>query len=132
MKRRKRWLLASLFSLLSVVTTFALICWLPRTAINQETYDRIEIGMTLAEVEAILGGPARNEATGPIEVDDDVDMPTFLPALIITRMRHACWSSNRIQTYVAFDHEHRVMNKACLRMHRVPESPVDMFRRWFR
>jgi hypothetical protein len=39
---------------------------LPRTPINEGNYDKIQVGMSLAEVEALLGGPARDESRGPL------------------------------------------------------------------
>lgn len=40
---------------------------LPRgSAICRENYDRLTAGMSLREVEDILGGPARDASTGPI------------------------------------------------------------------
>src|SRR5260370_30931418 len=46
--------------------------WLlwPRTAITPENAAKIREGMTLLEVEAILGGPGRNESTGTLTGDD--------------------------------------------------------------
>jgi hypothetical protein len=40
----------------------------PHPAINETTYARIREGMTRAEVEDLLGGPPRSEASGP-EID---------------------------------------------------------------
>lgn len=48
----------------------------PRTAITRENAAKIEPGMTLAEVEAKLGGPARDETTGPVEREEP---PEFAP-----------------------------------------------------
>src|SRR5262249_60673684 len=57
MSQRRRRLL--LFGLLAVMAALAVAVWLvwPRSAINRANYERIEQGMTRAEVEAILGGP---------------------------------------------------------------------------
>jgi hypothetical protein len=55
------------FGLLAGVTVAGLLAaWMfwPRTTINGGNIARIEKGMTLAEVEAILGGPARDESSG--------------------------------------------------------------------
>jgi hypothetical protein len=45
--------------------------WLlwPRTAITRENAEKVQLGMTLAEVEAILGGPARDQAGGSLVAD---------------------------------------------------------------
>jgi len=64
MSKRMRWLLG--LTLLAVAGT-AVFAYLlhPRSAINRENFEKIREGMTLAEVEAILGGPARLEEHGP-------------------------------------------------------------------
>jgi hypothetical protein len=57
---RGRWLTA-----LVLVTELRLVClcvWLalpPPHGVTRDNYDRIEPGMTLAEVEAVLGGPGQ-------------------------------------------------------------------------
>jgi hypothetical protein len=40
----------------------------PRPSITQEDYDRIRVGMTLAEVEGVLGGPPGDYAGRPVFV----------------------------------------------------------------
>lgn len=40
-------------------------------AINRENVEKIKSGMTEMEVEAILGGPAGNYATRPVEWDEE-------------------------------------------------------------
>jgi hypothetical protein len=53
------------------VATIAVGVWLswPRTAITRENAEKVQVGMTLGEVEAILGGPPREEPTGPLRAD---------------------------------------------------------------
>jgi outer membrane protein assembly factor BamE (lipoprotein component of BamABCDE complex) len=60
-----------LFALIAVAVVLAVGVWLlwPRTAITRENAAKIQAGMTLAEVEAILGGPARDEMTGRVLSD---------------------------------------------------------------
>src|SRR5258708_3298820 len=41
----------------------------PPTAINQENAAKIKIGMKQSEIDGILGGPPRDESTGPIMAD---------------------------------------------------------------
>jgi hypothetical protein len=43
------------------------------TVITRENAAKIQVGMTVGEVEAILGGPARSDATGPVEFEWDPD-----------------------------------------------------------
>ena len=44
------------------------------SSITRANAERIHEGMTLAEVEAILGGPARDESTGPLVYDAGLDI----------------------------------------------------------
>jgi outer membrane protein assembly factor BamE (lipoprotein component of BamABCDE complex) len=63
MTRKRSALLLLVASCLGVVGFAAYL--LPRSsAINEENVARIQKGMTLAQVEAILGGPARDEEHG--------------------------------------------------------------------
>jgi hypothetical protein len=66
MTKWRRWLLALSFCLAAALAVLVYFCWPSRTAINGENYDRVEIGMTLAEVEEILGGPARFEPSDAV------------------------------------------------------------------
>src|SRR5437868_999234 len=63
---RRRLLLLALPVALVLLGVGAWVLW-PRTAITVENGDRIREGMTRAEVESILGGPERIEATGPVK-----------------------------------------------------------------
>src|SRR5438132_9649603 len=71
-----------LFAVMAVVVVLAVGPWLPwpRTAITLENAAKIQIGMMLAEAEAILGGPARDESTDldivvqPNENEDDPEV----------------------------------------------------------
>src|SRR3954454_18377485 len=64
--RKRRLLLAACF--LALAGLWLGVVWWIRstTAITLKNAERLRVGMTQAEVEAILGGPARNEASGPI------------------------------------------------------------------
>src|SRR5262249_17303556 len=42
---------------------------LPWPGVNRDTYERIEIGMTLKEVEAVLGRPGKMCHSGPTRMD---------------------------------------------------------------
>jgi hypothetical protein len=53
-------ILASLLSLCFGIW----VLWPRNTAITNESFDKIRRGMTQSEVEAILGGPARDETCG--------------------------------------------------------------------
>jgi hypothetical protein len=62
---RRRLLLFGLAAALVVLGVATLVLWPRRSAITHENADRIQEGMTLAEVEQLLGGPARNESGMP-------------------------------------------------------------------
>ncbi len=109
----------------------------PRTAITRENAAKIEPGMTLAEVEAKLGGPARDETTGPVEREEP---PEFAPPdargirwrITFTDMRSGLqrWESDQARVWVHFDENGRVTDCREFPMHRVEEGPLDMLRRW--
>src|SRR5262245_10142275 len=67
-KRRRRVVGGAALASLGALGLTAWLLW-PRTAITRENGEKIHEGMTQAEVEAILGGPARDEASGPLVAD---------------------------------------------------------------
>jgi hypothetical protein len=107
------------------------------TSITVENATSIEPGMTLAHVEAMLGGPPRDETTGPVE---RLEPPEFAePNARGTRWRNAIvelrsdvllWESDQARVWVHFDEAGRVTDHQVFPMRRAPESPVAMFRRW--
>jgi hypothetical protein len=136
MTRRRRFLF---LSLAAAVVALAIGVWLlwPRTAITWENYERIQIGMTLAEVEVILGGPARDESTGPLvpaspDVDDSqVDLfPVSYNWRVLVRSRPMCWTSDRLMARVDFDDAGRVAGMDHLAVRRADEGILDRLRRW--
>jgi hypothetical protein len=141
MTRRTRRLLIGLP--VALVVLGVVIAWLfwPRTAITRENAARIQMGMTLAEVEAILGGPARDDSSGPRIKEGDppeaAESSIFLFQLAVSgvRVQHPCklWESDRVLIRVDFDDvEKRVTGTDFLPVHRRHESPLDLVRRWFR
>jgi len=127
MSRPRRRLFVALGLLAGLMLT-GVVAWLlwPRTAISRENAVTIREGMTLTEVEAILGGPARDETTGPVEVG-------FLAqkryATATPLQRHQ-WKSDEILVTVECDPEGRVWSCVTTLVRRVDESPIAMFRRW--
>src|SRR5262245_10801883 len=100
MTRRTRCLL--LLALPAPVLAVGLVAWLlqpspPPSAINLENAAKIRVGMTLAEVEALLGGPARNESGLPDG------------SIMVTRHADAkCWANSRDVVIVDLDADGRV------------------------
>jgi hypothetical protein len=69
--RRRRVLLWALL-ILALVYLLLVILSLPWTGVNSDSYERIESGMTLKEVEGILGGPGRMGLSGPTRMDWEI------------------------------------------------------------
>ena len=147
---RRRMLLIALFAALGVLGVGGWALW-PRTALTRENAAKIQLGMALGEVEALLGGPARIETTGPTEGDADdnandgpdperLATERFLIALTHTTQssrsrigssKHI-WGSDSVAIFVVFDVDQRVIDFAVRPLRHAPESPVDMLRRWLR
>ena len=59
---RKRWLSGLVFLACLVVVLVGLLCLVrPSNRTNEDKFQEIQLGMTLPEVEEILGGPPRKE-----------------------------------------------------------------------
>jgi hypothetical protein len=124
MTRRRVLLLGSV----AVVAALAVAVWVwPRpSAITVENAERIQNGMTRAEVEAILGGPARWEASSD--------------AVTTARHGHARpseppdhqWVSDYAVVWVFFDDDGLVLGTMSRAVFPTDESLLDRFRRWLR
>jgi hypothetical protein len=142
--RKRRLLLACLPAAVVALAVGVWLLW-PRTAITRENAEKIQPGMTLAEVEAILGGPARDESTGrPTERDDDPGAAgpsgrgvigfewTLGPPLPdgnpsdLRRM----WATDHLMVVVDFNGRGHVTAKRTFRTHPVRGTLLDTLRRW--
>jgi hypothetical protein len=138
---------ALLLTLFFVVASCLLAAWLlrPQTAITQENAAKITEGMTRAEVEALLGGPARDETTGPVVLDRNDDLEVDLQAahyehLLVKSLRNQAagvgfpraveWHSNQVSILVRFNRAGCVTDCNSIPRRRTNESPLDMVRRW--
>jgi hypothetical protein len=125
-------------SLSAVAVGLAVAAWLlwPRTAITRENGAKIEKGMTLAEVEATLGGPAREESAGPMVLNinkhgPNSDMPwDDLATLLTGGDRVRSWRADPVMIRVLLDPGDRVVACRSFAVHRPEESPLAMLRRW--
>jgi hypothetical protein len=87
---RRPTLLVALAGLAVVVAVGVVVLWPRQNRITQENFDRIREGMSLAEVEAILGppgdyrtGPTAYEEVGPTEEYDPTRMEWWTDTLLI-------------------------------------------------
>lgn len=69
--RKNRWLLFGLLLACVVGVALGVLALLPRPGVTRENFDRIEVGMSRADVEAIFGGPA-NGVSWWADLDRDV------------------------------------------------------------
>jgi hypothetical protein len=131
MSRRRRILLLALPVVLMLTPVAVWLLLAPGTAITRANADRIHPGMTLADVEAILGGPARDETTGAVAVDRPGPLVFTAP---MGRMIYS-WQSDEVTIGVQVDNDDRVIERTSVHVHRVWTGPLDMLymvRRWLR
>jgi hypothetical protein len=96
----------------------------PRSEINQENIARIRPGTTLAEVEATLGGPARDESTGPLASDLSEGLESY------DRPGRLKWQSDRAVIWLHLDAEGKAGKVSAVPVRRAEEGPLDRLRRW--
>jgi hypothetical protein len=130
----RRRLLLALPVALAVLLACAWLVW-PRTAITRENAEKIQVGMTIAEVEALLGGPARTENTGPVVLDieapgasEAMGQPDGSERADCVRLRR--WASDTVTIDLCLCREGRVVAVRVTPMLRESESPLDLLRRW--
>jgi hypothetical protein len=158
MTRQKRWAVGTGAGALAALAC-ALWLYATRTTITEANAECIRPGMTRAEVEAILGGPARDESTGRLaaviawrdgEDEENHEMleriaPRLFragplasnrelqegsPLLLPPPAKAKFWVSNRAQIRVDFDDAGRVQARDWQAVRRVYENPLDRLRRW--
>ncbi len=133
MLRRRRFLFLAL-SLAAVMVGLPMGMWLmprlPSTAITRENAERIESGITLGDVERILGGPARDECSGPVK-DDEGGFNTidFPPDDDLTGTAQSMqWKSDRVSVTIDLDAHNRVICCDIAAIRR--ETLLETLRRW--
>ncbi len=137
MRSRPRLLLSVAVAGAAVAIVLAGGAWLlwPRTAITRENAAKLKAGMTLAEVEAILGGPGQYELAGrAAEAEpaarawDAVLILGFPPGATAAKR----WDGEGLAVRVFLDEGGRVAGTQCLTIAVYPlhETPLDRLRRW--
>jgi hypothetical protein len=127
MTRRRRFLFLALPVVLVLLGVGAWVLW-PKpqvTAITRDNAERIQPGMTLAEVEAILEGPARDETGGRC-------WTTYISSTLFVHAIDAQeWIGDECAVAVWF-HDGRVAFRHLGDVVPRDERLVDKFRRWLR
>jgi hypothetical protein len=144
MTQRRR----QLFGLSAALVAVALAVWLlgPRTAITAENAEKIQVGMTRAEVEALLGGPARDEAGGALEPlfdgsESALERDALRERLAMARhgdrltrngaatIAYKSWESGQVVVLIGFQ-EGRVDVIDINPARPIHRGPLDRLRRW--
>jgi hypothetical protein len=99
----------TVLAVLAVAAVCAAVAWRHPSAITLENEARIREGMTLRELGAILGGPPRDESTGPAEHNPNglgtTHIPGRAPPAHVTQIHE--WISDEVMIRVAFDADGR-------------------------
>ena len=132
-----------LIGLLAAFLAAGAAVWLfwPRTAITRENAAKVRVGMTLVEVETILGGSPRNETTGPLELDA-VEPADWEEGTLQRRWidfmfveppaKRVMWHLDQVVIWVQWNAAGYVNACDYFPQRRAAESPLDMLRRWLR
>ena len=124
-RRRFCFIALSILTLAGVVTSWLL--W-PRSAICPENAAKIRDGMTLQEVDTILGGPARDEATGLRLLGERVIINCGPERRLQTP---GVWVSDSVIVKLNVDNG-VVESHYWAPLRSINESPFDIIRRWLR
>jgi len=142
-RRKRRLVLASGIAAVAVLAV-AVCLLLPSSKINRRNYKKIHEGMTLAEVEAVLG-PPRNDTTGPVMAvvgDDEDHGPWNKEAFAALKaidfqsrpvlVGEGVWASNSLLVRVRFGSDNRVISHESLDVVLMPGATFARIRHWLR
>jgi hypothetical protein len=136
MTTRRRWLLFGLPAMLVLLGVAAVLLWSPATVITPENAEKIENGMTLAEVEQVLGGSPRNESGMPDNFINDAFVMADAEELKTGRLRPGPrpfedkrWASPGYVVVVQFDDSDRVVRHTVFTFS-VDRTVLDKLLRW--
>jgi hypothetical protein len=127
--RRRRLLLFGLPVALVLLGLGILALWPRPSAINPENDANIRDGMTRAEVEDLLGGPARNESGLPDNFINDAFVVTNPLRPGGRPLDEQRWASPGYLVVVLFDDSGRVVRHTRFAFE-VDRSFLDKLRRW--
>ena len=131
MKSRRPLLLVVLFTGSLVLGAGAWVLWPRPSAITVENAEKIRTGMSLAEVETLLGGPPRDETTAAGPLDSKSGRrhriernPHYLPKDAVMT-----WSSNTVVLCISANASGEITQCECRIFSFNPESRINMIRR---
>jgi hypothetical protein len=138
MRRRK--LLGALAGLAVVVAAGVIVMWPRAERVTRANYDRIQIGMSRAEVEAILGSPGDyttvdRERTGDREGRRSIgELSDLLDSL---RGHREHWDGDLVTIGVRFDEAGNLTNAGCEPYRPINHGPIGnllwrLTRQWHR
>jgi hypothetical protein len=130
--RKRRLLLLALPTTALALAAAAWLLW-PRTAITRDNAARVQPGMALGEIEALLGGARRDEATGPLAIDQPG--PAVNPFARFDRpvkplTRRMFWVSDQVVIAVTIDDRDAVQEVVDVPVRRMPVGPLDLLHHW--
>jgi hypothetical protein len=138
--RRRKLLRALAIGLVALVGFGAFVVWPREERVTFENYKRIQLGMSQADVEAILGPPG-DHATAPVISDTSVwEMPLYDPISQSWLSRLDCgqreplpwrdskkenWNSDALYVGVIFDYSGRVWDRWYFPNTRCEQTTLD-------
>jgi hypothetical protein len=126
MTTRRRLLLFSLPTFTVLVPVVVWLLWShPPSPITRENAAKILPSITLAAVDVLLGGPSRDEATGPILLDSPI-VAAHHPG---PDKREELWITNRLLISVCVDRRGVVTHSEAFDVRKQTDGPLDRLRR---
>jgi hypothetical protein len=128
MYRSRRFLFLCLAAVVVGLAVGGWLLWPSRSVITPENALTIEVGMALADVEGILGGPPRDESTGRLRATMDHDkIGGHDTRLVFAKSR--AWVSDRAIVEVFFNEDGRVSATHILRARPAEHELINSVRR---
>src|SRR5262245_7155806 len=110
----------------------------PQSGISHQNAAKLQLGMTLEDVERLLGGPERDEGVGPVYEDTgSLRFKTVIPVWLCRgplwrqpNCTRRVWLNDRLLISVEFDENERVIRHEYRRLLSRGEPFVEKLCRW--
>jgi hypothetical protein len=131
MTKRKRWALVIVLLAVLGCAAFGAALYFARSDITPANAAKLREGMTLAEVEQVLGGPARFEYDGLVTPDADwKTINKFSERRVEGVAMTKRWNSASVSVDADFDRDGRLIASYSLPCRPAEENLIDRLRRW--